>query len=82
MAGHCAPQRIRVNAIAPGTTLTPRVVARGAAGTSGGSSLESRHLLGLVEPPDVAQMAVCLASDDVRMVTGQVLWVDTGLLLS
>jgi len=82
MAGHYAPQRIRVNAIAPGITLTPRVVARREAGNSGGSALESRHLLGLVEPLDVAQMAVYLASDDARMVTGQVLRVDSGLIVS
>ena len=40
------------------------------------------HLLGLIEPDDIAQMALYLASDESRMVTGHVLPVDSGMTIS
>jgi NAD(P)-dependent dehydrogenase (short-subunit alcohol dehydrogenase family) len=67
---------IRVNAIAPGMTRTPRVMSRPS--TPARKALEARHLLGLVEPHDIAEMAVYLGSDESRVVTGQVLRVDSG----
>ena len=82
IAGNYAAHGIRANAVAPGITLTPRVAARREAGNSGGSALEARHVLGLVEPVDVADMAVYLASDESRRITGQVLRVDSGLLVT
>jgi NAD(P)-dependent dehydrogenase (short-subunit alcohol dehydrogenase family) len=74
-----AKDRIRVNAIAPGITLTPRVKAR--VDDPKIQGLVERHLLGLVEPVDIAHMAVFLASDESRMVTGQVLSVDSGVTI-
>ncbi|PMS30110.1 NAD(P)-dependent dehydrogenase (short-subunit alcohol dehydrogenase family) [Trinickia symbiotica] len=68
---------IRVNAIAPGITITPRVQAFLDGG--GGGPFVARHVLGLGEPVDVAHMAVYLASDESRVVTGQVLAVDSGV---
>ena len=62
-----APQRVRVNAIAPSATMTERA---------------DSHLLGLIEPYDIASMALYLASDESRMVTGQVLPVDSGVTIS
>jgi len=74
-----AGQGVRVNAIAPGMTLTPRVMAR--ASSPNVAALAARHLLGPAEPADVANMAVFLASDESARVTGQILRVDSGVTI-
>src|SRR3954468_8401210 len=56
-----APQRVRVNAIAPSATMTERV-KRLVAGNTALTKLADSHLLGLIEPDDIAQMALYLAS--------------------
>jgi NAD(P)-dependent dehydrogenase (short-subunit alcohol dehydrogenase family) len=81
MAVEYADKRIRVNAIAPGITKTPRVenllLKDGVTG-----SLTKSYLFGLLEPKDVALMALYLASDESRVVTGQVFAVDSGVTIS
>ena len=76
-----APQKVRVNAIAPSVTMTDRV-RRLVAGNLALGKLADSHLLGLIEPEDIAHMALYLASDESRMVTGQVLPVDSGVTIS
>jgi NAD(P)-dependent dehydrogenase (short-subunit alcohol dehydrogenase family) len=76
-----APQKVRVNAIAPSATMTDRV-RRLVAGNAALTRLADSHLLGLIEPEDIANAALYLASDDSRMVTGQVLPVDSGVTIS
>ena len=76
-----APQKVRVNAIAPSATMTARV-RRLVAGNAALTKLADSHLLGLIEPEDIADMALYLASDASRMVTGQVLPVDSGVTIS
>jgi NAD(P)-dependent dehydrogenase (short-subunit alcohol dehydrogenase family) len=76
-----APQKVRVNAIAPSATVTDRV-RRLIAGNAALTRLADSHLLGLIEPADIANAALYLASDDSRMVTGQVLPVDSGVTIS
>jgi len=76
-----APQKVRVNAIAPSATMTQRV-RRLVAGNAALTKLADSHLLGLIEPEDIADMALYLASDESRMVTGQVLSVDSGVTIS
>jgi NAD(P)-dependent dehydrogenase (short-subunit alcohol dehydrogenase family) len=76
-----APQNVRVNAIAPSATMTDRV-RRLIAGNAALTRLADSHLLGLIEPGDIANAALYLASDDSRMVTGQVLPVDSGVTIS
>jgi NAD(P)-dependent dehydrogenase (short-subunit alcohol dehydrogenase family) len=81
MAVEFASQKVRVNAIAPSATMTDRVRALIAGNPSLGK-LAASHLVGLIEPEDIANMAVFLASDESRMVTGQVYPVDSGVTIS
>ena len=52
------------------------------AGNAALTKIADPHLLGFIEPDDIAQMALYLASDASRMVTGQVLPVDSGVTIS
>src|SRR3954469_17403553 len=81
LAVACAPQRVRVNAIAPAATMTERV-KRLVAGNAALTRLADSHLLGLIEPSDIASTALYLARDESRMVTGQVLPLDSGVTIS
>jgi NAD(P)-dependent dehydrogenase (short-subunit alcohol dehydrogenase family) len=76
-----APRKVRVNAIAPSATMTERV-KKLVAGNAALTRLADSHLLGLIEPDDIALTALYLASDESRMVTGQVLPVDSGVTIS
>ena len=76
-----APHKVRVNAIAPSATMTERV-RNLVAGNTALQKLADSHLLGLIEPDDIARCALYLASDDRWMVTGQVLPVDSGVTIS
>lgn len=73
--------KVRVNAIAPSATMTERV-KRLVAGNANLQKLADSHLLGLIEPEDIANCALYLASDESRLVTGQVLPVDSGVTMS
>lgn len=81
MAVEYAPDNIRVNAIAPGLVLTPRVegLMRERAELR---RLADQHLLGPCRPGDIAEMAVYLGASESRVVTGQVLSVDSGVTIS
>jgi NAD(P)-dependent dehydrogenase (short-subunit alcohol dehydrogenase family) len=81
MAVEFAARKVRVNAIAPSATMTDRVRAL-VAGNPDLSKLADSHLVGLIEPEDIANMAVFLASEESRMVTGQVYPVDSGVTIS
>ena len=81
MAVEFAAQKVRVNAIAPSATMTDRV-RKLVAGNAALDKLANAHLLGLIEPGDIADMALFLASDQSRMVTGQVYPVDSGVTIS
>lgn len=80
MATEYAADRIRVNAIAPGLTLSHRVrhlvderpeLRR----------LADQCLLGPCEPVDMAHLAVYLAADESRHTTGQIIPVDSGVTI-
>lgn len=87
MAVEYGPSGIRVNAICPGTVLTPLVQASFAAKASGtGRSADdiisqsvSRYPLGrLGDVGDVAALAVFLGSEDAKWITGGIYAVDGG----
>jgi len=71
---------VTVNAIAPGTTLTPRVAkVRDAASVE---TIRSRNpMRALVEPVDTAEAVLFLASDVERYITGITLNVNAGNLI-
>ena len=71
---------VTVNAIAPGTTLTPRVAkVRDAASVE---TIRSRNpMRALVEPVDTAEAVLFLASDAARYITGVTLNVNAGNLI-
>jgi NAD(P)-dependent dehydrogenase (short-subunit alcohol dehydrogenase family) len=70
-----AAHNVRVNAIAPGVILTERVKAL----LRDDDPLFKKSLLGACDPEDVAQMALYLASDESRRVTGAILPMDSGV---
>jgi len=88
LAMELGEHRIRVNAIAPGAVAGARAerVFQGRAQLSG-RSIEEEKLLGLanqslkelVDPADIAQLAVFLASDAGKSISGQVLPIDGNL---
>ncbi len=82
MAVEFAAQKVRLNAIAPAATMTDRAIGRFEAGNPRVTKIAVAHLIGLIEPEDIANMAVFLASDESRMVTGHMYPVDSGITIS
>ena len=79
LAPECAEDNIRINAIAPGAIKTERVKKLlEQAEETGNDMIVARHLLGLGEPEDVANLALFLASDEARLITGAIVPVDSG----
>jgi glucose 1-dehydrogenase len=76
-----APNRIRVNAIEPGMILTP-MNARAQQDDTYRQTLEKNIPLGRAgKPEEVADLAVFLASDHARYITGARIVIDGGLSL-
>ncbi|HLV87558.1 MAG TPA: glucose 1-dehydrogenase [Candidatus Sulfotelmatobacter sp.] len=73
------PKKIRVNSLNPGFTLTEGVTTAGFAGSEQEKYFVSRTVLGRPgTPEDIAKVAVFLASDDSRWVTGETIAVSGG----
>jgi len=87
MAVEFGPHNVRVNAIAPGAVNTERL-RNFLKDSPDHPTFDPRnrhrrpevasHLMGLVEPDDIAQTALFLASEDARKITGHILRVDSG----
>jgi NAD(P)-dependent dehydrogenase (short-subunit alcohol dehydrogenase family) len=75
-----APERIRVNTIHPGNTLTNMI--KGAMDANPGlveTTTASVPMKVMIEPIDIANGAVFLASDESRYMTGAMLVIDAGM---
>lgn len=79
MAAGLSPEGVRVNAICPGFVATPHQsvfmdnpVER--------EKIERMHLMGIMEPEDIAAFALYLASDEARRITGGIHTADSGYM--
>jgi len=80
LAKELGPRRIRVNAIKPGVVETEGTRAANIVGGDFEAQMAQQTPLGRIgQPGDIAPVAVFLASDDARWVTGEILGVSGGL---
>lgn len=78
LARELGPDNIRVNSIAPGWIMTERQVDLWLT-PEGEKQIDARQVLpGRIYPPEIARMALFLASDDSRMISKQSFIVDAG----
>jgi NAD(P)-dependent dehydrogenase (short-subunit alcohol dehydrogenase family) len=77
MAAEFVRDKVRVNAIAPGAVSTDRILAMIAANPEAKKAVEIQPL-GLIDPAEIAQLAVFLASEESRSITGEVIPVAAG----
>jgi NAD(P)-dependent dehydrogenase (short-subunit alcohol dehydrogenase family) len=82
MAVEYAAHRIRVNAVAPAVTVTARVAGLLKSQPDVINKTGERQLLGLIDPREVALMALYLASDESKTTTGQIFPIDGGFSIS
>jgi NAD(P)-dependent dehydrogenase (short-subunit alcohol dehydrogenase family) len=77
LAAGLSPEGIRVNAICPGFVETPHQ-APFMSNPVERKKIEDLHLMGILQPEDIADFATFLASDKARLVTGGIFPVDSG----
>lgn len=80
LARELGPHGIRVNAIAPGRVVTERVEANIVTPEWIAETKALQCLPLLIAPSDIADAALFLASDSARLITGQTLIVDGGVV--
>ncbi|MEJ1978755.1 MAG: SDR family oxidoreductase [Acetobacteraceae bacterium] len=82
LAGEWGRSGVRVNAVSPGVTLVPRIIARRQAGARyAGDPADITALGRCVEPSEVAEAVEFLSSDRASAITGVNLPVDCGWLV-
>lgn len=77
LAAGLSPEGVRVNAICPGFVETPHQ-APFMSDPAERKKIEDLHLMGILQPEDIADFAAFLASDRARRITGGVFPVDSG----
>lgn len=83
LAVEWAPHGIRVNAVAPGWTTTPGVLAAIERGVVAEDDMVRRIPLGrLARPDEVARVIAFLASEESSYVTGQTIVIDGGFTIN
>jgi len=80
LAGLLGPDRIRVNAVAPGWVLTDRQKELWATGEGVSSHIAKQCIKEAMQPDDMIGICLFLASDGARMLTAQTIIVDGGFL--
>lgn len=78
LARQYGPQGVRVNCILPGWVVTDRQLALWLTPEAEAAWMEQVALKDRILPADVANLALFLAADDSRMITGQSLVIDGG----
>lgn len=82
LAREWGPDRIRVNAVAPGWVLTERQLADWATEEGLAAHRDRQCLKEMMAPQDVVGGVLFLASDLSRMMTGQVMAIDAGVVVT
>jgi NAD(P)-dependent dehydrogenase (short-subunit alcohol dehydrogenase family) len=83
MAAEFGPRGVRVNAVAPGYTMTPAMRSRIERGERDPAAVVARSALGrFVEPREVADAILFLCSDAASAITGVTLPIDCGWLVT
>ena len=78
LARELGGSRVRVNTLTPGWVMTPRQLAQWVDAAAERAIDENQCLPGRVVGQDIANLALFLAADDSRMITGQEFVVDAG----
>lgn len=82
LARDWGPQNIRVNAIAPGWVLTPRQMEKWATKETLAAHMDRQCLKQHLQAEDMVEPTLFLASTASRMMTGQCMAVDAGVVVS
>ncbi|APG47840.1 SDR family NAD(P)-dependent oxidoreductase [Phaeobacter porticola] len=82
LAREFGPDRVRVNALAPGWVLTEKQLDKWATPDALAAHLERQCLKDHLSPQDIVASALFLASASSRMITGQTLVVDGGVVVT
>lgn len=76
------PDGIRVNALAPGWVMTPKQIEKWVTPEALAGQLDRQCLKQPIKPADIVGPTLFLASDSSRMMTGQALVVDGGVVVT